>query len=463
MLWVGCDGGAPAVPGPSAPSTPHVARDAGALAPRDAARTITVAPPPPQAACTPPTAAERTRLETQIRAWRKLINEDDSAAVRFVCAERAGWLVEIATKPPTAWLVPAHGDPTMLDGWTIGPVYDVDGDGRPEATTIGYTSELKIWFDAPAGASFVLDANGTQWLARGGKVLVGSDDSAFEVVPGKAYVNFASGVAAQPHRDVGYSCTSDDHEAAEIAHMLMHGRSPAPCAQLPAADKATQESAIATAMITRIDLAGVIGIHFEWGCTSHGETPVVVDYDGMRDNTGVEVWTIHDGKATQRDGVTSSAPGEYSSHDGIALGSFGDFDGDGAAESIFVHSHHASAHGTTFAYKVMVGGVMRALPSDLVVRAAVGDRDGVVGTQTTPHVMMPCHSTDPNTQLDCELQPPADYVRADSCGPWDWDKHPPQIVALGTTSSFTPITRAAVTAIVRATKDDRTALQTPAP
>jgi hypothetical protein len=429
--------------------------------PRDAARAIAPpAPLPAQATCTPPTAAERTRLETAVHAWRKLINEDDASAIRPVCAEREGWLVELATTPPTAWLVPAHGDPTNLEGWTIGPVYDVNGDGRPEATTIGYSSELKIWFDAP---SYVLGADGTQWLARGGKVLVGSDASAFEITPGKAYVNNATGVAAQPRRDVAYSCTSDDHEAAAIAHMLAHRGSPAPCAQLPVADKATQESAIATAMITRIDLAGVIGIHFEWGCTSHGETPVVVDYDSMRDKTGVEVWTIRDGKATEREGSTSSAPDEYSSHDGIALGSFGDFDGDGAAESIIVYSHHASAHGTTYAYGVMIGGARRALPSDLVVRGAVGDRDGVVGMQTSrPHVTTACHNADPNTQLDCVLQPPAGYVRADSCGPWDWDKHPPQIVALGTTSSFTPITRAAVTAIVAATKDERVALQTPA-
>jgi hypothetical protein len=462
VLSIGCDGGAPAAPPPSAPRV-AIAGDAGKPVPRDGA--LASAPPtplPPQATCTAPTAAEHTRLETAIHAWRKRINEDYPAAIRPVCAERGGWLVAVATTPPTAWLVPAHGDPTMLDGWTIGPVYDIDGDGRPEATTIGYDSELKIWFDAPAGASYVLGANGTQWLARGGKVLVGSDDSAFEVMPGKAYVNFATGVEAQPRKDIGYSCTSDDHEAAAIARMLTHGRSPAPCAQLPAADKTAQESAIATAMISRIDLAGVIGIHFEWGCTSHGETPVVVDYDGMRDNTGVEVWTVHDGKATEGDGSMSSAPGEYSSHAGIALGPSGDFDGDGAAESIIVYSHHASAHGTTFAYSVMFGGAKRALPSDLVVRAAVGDRDGVVRMQASqPHVTTPCHFSDPNTQSDCEMQPPEGYVKA-SCGPWDWDKHAPQIVALGT-SSFGPIPRAAVTTIVTATKDERAALQTPAP
>jgi len=70
---------------------------------------------------------------------------------------------------------------------------------------------------------------------------------------------------------------------------------------------------------------------------------------------------------------------------------------------------------------------MRALPSDLVVRAVVGARDGVVHTQSSenPHVTTACHDGDPSSQLDCELQPPAGFVKADSCGPWDWDKHPP--------------------------------------
>ena len=188
---------------------------------------------------------------------------------------------------------------------------------------------------------------------------------------------------------------------------------------------------------------------------------MVVAYESMRDNTGVELWSVHDGKASEKDSVTSSAPGEYSSSATITLGPSGDFDGDGAAESIIEHMHHASAHGTTFAYGVMLGGALRALPSDLVVRAVVGDRDGVLRTPWSeqPHGTTPCHQgDDPNTYLDCELQPPVGYVKADSCGPWDWDKHAPQIVALGTTS-FAPVTRAAVTTIVAATKDDRAALQ----
>jgi hypothetical protein len=176
------------------------------------------------------------------------------------------------------------------------------------------------------------------------------------------------------------------------------------------------------------------------------------------------VWTVHDGKASKRDSVSSSAPDEYSSSASITFGPSGDFDGDGAAESIIEHSHHASAHGTTFAYGVMLGGAMRALPSDLVVRAAAGDRDGIVRPQASqPHVTTACHGGDPNSLLDCELQPPAGYVKAATCGPWDWDKHPPQIVALGATTSFAPITRAAVTAIVTATVTERAALQGPAP
>lgn len=173
--------------------------------------------------------------------------------------------------------------------------------------------------------------------------------------------------------------------------------------------------------------------------------------------------SVRDGKASKRDSVESSAPGEYSSHDSIAFGPTGDFDGDGTAESIIEHSHHASAHGTTFAYGVLLGGAMRALPSDLVVRAVVGDRDGVLRTPSSdqPHVTTPCHDDhDPNTRLDCELQPAAGYTKADSCGPWDWDAHPPQIVALGTTS-FAPVPRAAVTAIIAATKASRAALPAP--
>jgi len=452
------------------PSAPHATtRDAGVLAPSDAALAIAPPPPapplPPQAACTAPTAAERTRIETAIHAQRKINNEDD-AAIRPVCAERAGWLVEVATEPPQAWLVPAHGYLIRLEGWTFGPVYDVDGDGHPEATTIAEGSELKIWFDGPGRASYVLNTDGTRWLARGGKVLVGSDASAFEVTPGKAYLNPDTSAPAPPPKAAAYSCTSDTNtpdaqQVDAIAHMLAHGRASAPCGQLSAADKTTQESAIATALITRIDLDGVIRIRFDWGCTSHGEAPVVVAYDSMRDNTGAELWSVHDGKASAMDRETSSAPGEYSSEDSITIGPSGDFDGDGAAESIIEHMHHAKAHGTTYAYGVMVGGAMRALPSDLVVRAVVGDRDGVLRTPSSekPHVITPCHdSDDPNTRLDCGFQPPAGYVKADSCGPWDWDKHAPQIVAFGT-SSFAPVASAAVSTIVAATKAERAALK----
>ena len=136
----------------------------------------------------------------------------------------------------------------------------------------------------------------------------------------------------------------------------------------------------------------------------------------------------------------------------LAIGPSGDFDGDGAAESIIEHSHHAAAHGTTFAYHVMLGGAMRALPSDLVVRAVVGDRDGVVQTSAKPHEVTACRDNDPNARLDCELQPPAGYVKA-SCGPWDWDKHAPQIVVLDAATSRTD-----VAAIVAATASDRAAM-----
>jgi len=461
----------------ASPPSVASARDASStdVARLPGATTVRHAPSPPEATCSEPTAAELADIDNKIGSMRALWGEHDAAPIRPVCAERSGWLVEVVTSrslsgsrtqqpAPTAWLVPAHGVAISLDGWTIGPVYDFDGDGHPEATTIADGGELKIWFDGGARASYVLNGDGAQWLARNGKILVGSGGSAFEIAPGEAYVNGATQASFfHPRTAPAYSCTSDDGQAAAIAHMLTHGRSPAPCAQLPEADKAMQEHAIATALITRRDLDAVIGIHFEWGCTSHGDTPVVVDYDGMRDKTGVELWSVHDGKAIKRDSSESPAPDEYSAHDSIAIGPSGDFDGDGAAESIIEHSHHASAHGTTFAYHVMLGGAMRALPSDLVVRAVVGDRDGVVRTQSfsKPHVVTACHDSDPNTQLDCELQPPAGYVKADSCGPWDWDKHPPQIVALGAATAFAPMSRAGVVAIVAATAEDRAALAMP--
>lgn len=408
---------------------------------------------PPQAACAEPTAAERTRLDNAIRAA-----DHDAPAIRPICAERGGWLVEVATSPPTAWLVSAHGEAMPLDrSWTIGPIYDFDGDGRPEATTIADEGELEIWFDGGTRASYVVGADGAHWLASGGKVLVGSDPSAIAVAPGNAYLYGASAASYTPQT---YSCTSDDNEATALAHMLARGRPAAPCARLAADDEVAQQRAIATALVTRRDLAGVTGLHFAWGCTSHGETPVVVDYDGLHDATGSELWTVRDRIATLRDSVTSPAPGEWSGHDEIALGPSGDFDGDGAAESIIEHSHHAAAHGTTFAYAVMIGDTMQALPSDLVVRAAAGNRDGIVHTRSVskPHVVTACRESDPNTQLDCELQPPAGYVKVDACGPWDWDKRAPQIVALGASKTFAPVSRAAVSAIVATTAVDRAAL-----
>jgi hypothetical protein len=424
------------VPGADAkPPTVAPIRDAGA---------------PPQAACAAPTAAERTRLANALGS---------AAPIRPICAERGGWLVEVATSPPTAWLVPAHGDATQLDrAWTIGPVYDFDGDGHPEATTIADEGELVIWFDGGARSSYVIGADGTHWLARDGKILVGSEGWAFAVAPGTGY--YVPDTINASNTPGAYSCTSDAGEAAAVAHMLAHGRAAAPCTQLGTGDQVAQQRAIMTALLARRDLEGVTRMHFAWGCTSHGETPVVVGYDGLHDTTGSELWSVRDGRATLRDGVTSPAPGEWSFHDDIALGPSGDFDGDGAAESIIEHSHHAEAHGTTFAYEVMIGGAMRSLPSDLVIR---GDRDGVVRTSSVskPHVVTACHESDPNTQLDCELQPPEGYVKVAACGPWDWEKHAPEIVALGATKKFAPVSRAAVSALVAATAADRAALTTP--
>jgi hypothetical protein len=413
------------------------------------------APPPAQAACAEPSAADRKQLEKQLHSVRP------SATIRPVCAERNGWLVD---SDAGAWLVPLHGYPSMLEPWTIGPVYDFDGDGHPEATTIATEGELKIWFDGGTRASYVLGVDGPQWLARDGKILLQRGATALAIAPAGVYPE--DDEPPEPPRTApAYSCTfdNDDTQGAAIAHALLRGRAPAPCAQLPAADKAAQEHAIATIVVAKRDLDGVGSIRFAWGCTSHGDTPVLADYRAFRDATGVELWSVRDGKARKLASATSSAPDEYSSSDRILLGPTGDFDGDGAAESIIESSHHASAYGTSATYQVMIGGALRTLPSDLVVRGAVGDRDGIVRTVTSlgPHVVTPCHSTDPNAQLDCELQPGTGSIKVETCGPWDWEKRAPTILVLGAANAFVPVPAAAAAAILKTTAGDRAALSAP--
>lgn len=73
--------------------------------------------------------------------------------------------------------------------------------GIPKRRRSSTTGELEIWFDGLERTSYVINADGTQWVARGGKILVGSDASAFEVTPGKVYVNGTNGATAAPgHR-----------------------------------------------------------------------------------------------------------------------------------------------------------------------------------------------------------------------------------------------------------------------
>jgi hypothetical protein len=257
-----------------------------------------------------------------------------------------------------------------------------------------------------------------------------------------------------------YSCMSNTGDPAPVAHMLLHGLVAAPCAELSATDRAAQERVLAAPVVASGAATDLDSIRFTWGCTSHGDTPVVVSYYNVHDTTGAELWAVRDGKARRLDSVSSPAPDEWSAHDDLAIGPTGDFDGDGAAETIIVSSHHASAHGTTFAYRVILGGALRTLPSDLVVRKATGERDGVVRTHSfvVPQPVRCKDTDDPNTKLDCELQPPAGYVRADGCGLWDWEKQAPHIFALGASNTFVPVPAAAAAEIVAATAADRAAM-----
>jgi hypothetical protein len=257
-----------------------------------------------------------------------------------------------------------------------------------------------------------------------------------------------------------YSCAADRGDAEPIAHMLLHGLAPAPCAELPAAERAAQERTLAPPIIASGAAPDIGSVSFAWGCTSGGDTPVVVSYSNVHDATGAELWAVRAGKARRLDSVASGPPDEYSSTANLVIGPSGDFDGDGAAESIIVASHHASAHGTTFGFRALIGGVLRKLPSDLVVRAASGDRDGVIRPLSfQTHVTTPCNAADnPNTLLDCELQPPAGFVRADTCGPWDWEKHPPEMFVLGAGTTFVALPAAAAAKITAATAAARKAL-----
>lgn len=439
-IGAGCGGRAPAETTAPPPATPFAAAPPAATAP---------AAPPPAVTCPPPTADEAAAIARAV-----------GSAARPICAERAGWLVEVPASPASArvqlWTVPAIGDATPLDeAWLAGPVADFDGDGRVEASTIADDAEAMVWFDGGAQPAYIVRPDAASWLVA----------HAGTLAPARVYADAAQTPGAPPdtRRGPPYTCTSDDGEAAAIEHALSRGLAPAPCAQATPAERAAGEAAIATAVIAARGVRGVIGASFSWGCTSHGDTPVVIDYDGFSDRTGAELWLVRDaGRAPRRlDAVTSSAPDEWSSHDGIALGPSGDFDGDGAAESIVVHSHHASAHGTSFAYETWIAGDRFALPSDLVVRTPGDGRDAVVRTGgfASPHVTTPCgdgSDVDPDTRLDCELQPPDGYVRPTSCGPWDWDKHPPKLAGIAGA-----LPARAVAALVSATAPERAALPPP--
>lgn len=85
---------------------------------------------------------------------------------------------------------------------------------------------------------------------------------------------------------------------------------------------------------------------FTWGCTSHGETPVVMNVYEQNDATGSELWSIRGDKVRRRGSRWSSPPDEWTSTYHFEIGNHGDFDGDGFDDSIIEeHFSHPGGYG----------------------------------------------------------------------------------------------------------------------
>jgi len=109
--------------------------------------------------------------------------------------------------------------------------------------------------------------------------------------------------------------------------------------------------------------------------------------------------------------------------------------------------------------KINLGGSDRVVPSNLVLRAADGTRDGLVRLRPfavpTP-APGPCERVSPDSCLPGP--PPAGWLPSDATGSWDWEHQPPQVLVWRGTR-FVPLAGAAIATIVAETAAQRAALR----
>jgi hypothetical protein len=225
--------------------------------------------------------------------------------------------------------------------------------------------------------------------------------------------------------------------------------------------RAQPEAFIEQAVLREIDdhMMSLAGgpLHFTWGCTSHDETPVVIDVVQDNGGMGSELWSVRGDKATRRRSHWSSPPDEWTSTYRIAIGDHGDFDGDGFDESII--EDQFSHPGAYVQLTVHLGGADLVVPSHLVLRAADGKRDGIVRLRPFAVPAPPRGHCKPTTPDDCRPgPPPGGWLPMDPAGSWDWEHQPPQVL-VWRGARFVPLADAAVAAITAETTAERAAVK----
>jgi hypothetical protein len=502
LMWIAaCRGDSTAPPPPATETAAKIAPPdaAPAAAPADAggvdAPLQITASPPPELHCPPPKPAVEADLKRKILHELALARSPTPQQITPICEERAGWLVSVVSpddlaggSPPpsqldaggqihTMWLVKNRERPVWLEHWVAGPIYDFDGDGTPEASTLA-GSELKIWFDGGRKPSYTLVTRRdpreplSPWAALDHQVVwLEHDDRGihvFEFHPGQAHHELPRATCVQlkgpdvgcadPPAPPAQAPPSQDKAALQIARVLTRRASSARCAQPDDALRAQPEAFIEQAVLREIDdhlmLRAGGPLHFTWGCTSHDETPVVVDV--VQDNGGIgsELWSVRGDKATRRRSYWSGPPDEWTSTHQIAIGGHGDFDGDGFDESIIEEQSRGYVQAT-----VHLGGADLVVPSHLVLRAADGKRDGIVRLRpfaVPAPAPAPCKPITPDA---CRPgPPPAGWLPMDPDGSWDWEHQPPQVL-VWRGARFVPLADAAVAAITAETAAERAAVK----
>jgi hypothetical protein len=483
---------AAATPTPTTPPTPAAATPPPTATPAPAAA-ATPAPvplPPAQRACPPPPAATAAELAERVR--RTLADDQPDvkdAEVTAVCELRGGWLMDVSYPPRvfdhddevrngrvhTSWIVPPRGSPNGVGN--PGPVYDFDGDGRPEPSTMSNGAVIEIWFSGGRQSSrnilplteFHLE---DRWASWNGQIIYLAHDEqdrlhAFGFRPGEARREIPA--AACELAAPGETCAtalalprSTPHNAYntpphdQAAAVLGARATRATCAQLDDAAKIEHARVIEQAILRR--LAPIAPLVFTWGCVSHGESPVVVHASQRSDSGTAELWTIRGGRPRFERAAHWQTPDEWADFADIELASHADLDGDGLDESIV-----AELAGKPLAarYTVTIAGARRELPSDVVVRGADGARDAIARLPPLSRPVprhAPCEPVSPDACLPSP--PPVGWWPVSYEAHWDWEHEPPQIL-VWRGDRFAPIRAARLAEIIAETAAARAAQPLP--